>query len=56
MNEFMAAAHRRIARQLTESAAKEPSLGMRRDLEAQALHFTLLAEVMEGVGKPSDLE
>ena len=40
-------AYRRISAQLRQKAAKEPTGDMRRDLEAQAQHFLLLAEAME---------
>lgn len=45
---YLSEAYRRISAQLSQKAAREPIGDTRRDLEAQAEHFLLLAEAMEG--------
>jgi len=46
---YVSEAYRRMSAQLRQKAAREPIGDMRRDLEAQAEHFLLLAEAMEEI-------
>jgi hypothetical protein len=47
----LSATYREISKQLRERASKEKSTVIRRDLEAQAEHFLLLAETFEATKK-----